>query len=37
MFHHYHAGMIAQLLGKPVRAGSVVAGERCAVHLDAQS
>jgi hypothetical protein len=36
MFHHYHAGMVAQLLGRPVRAGAVTAGEPCAVHLDAQ-
>ena len=36
VFHHYHAGMIAQLLGRPVRAGAVQAGDPCSVHLDAQ-
>jgi hypothetical protein len=36
MFHHYNAGMIAQVLGKPVRLGALSAGEQCTVHLDAQ-
>jgi len=37
MFHYTHAGVIAQLLGRPVRVGAVTAGERCAVRLDAQA
>ncbi len=36
MLHHYHAGIIAQLLGRPVRVGAVTPGESCAVRLEAR-
>jgi hypothetical protein len=36
MFHYTLAGIMAQLLGKPIRPGAVTANEVCTVHLDAQ-
>lgn len=36
MFHAYVAGMMAQLLGKPVRPGQTTAGDTCSVQFDAQ-
>jgi hypothetical protein len=35
-FHCYLAGMMAQLLGKPVRPGAVTTGQECALRVDAQ-
>lgn len=36
-FHCYLAGMMAQLLGKPVRQGAFTAGQECALRLEAQA
>jgi hypothetical protein len=36
VFHYYLVGMMAQLLGKPVRPGAVTAGETCTLRVDAQ-
>ncbi len=33
MLHHYWAGMLAQLLGRPVRAGKFRAGTDCSIEL----
>ncbi len=34
MFHHYLAGMTAQLLGKPVRPSAAKAGDTCTLRLE---
>lgn len=37
MFHHYLAGMTAEFLGKPVRAGAIAAGpDQCTFPLEAK-
>ena len=35
-FHHYLAGMVAQLVGKPARPGAVGAGPTCTLRVEVQ-